>query len=90
MTIRTKNDLSSGQAALLRKLPSVDELLSLSEAAALCKEVDRGQVVEAARRVLDRVRREIATQDSRSEAAAETAELGRLIVEEGAAVRGGG
>jgi L-seryl-tRNA(Ser) seleniumtransferase len=82
MTMRARNELSSGQAALLRKLPSVDELLSLPEMAALCKEVERGQVVEATRRVLDRVRREIATLDSRGEAAAETSELGRLVVEE--------
>jgi L-seryl-tRNA(Ser) seleniumtransferase len=82
MAMRAKNDLSSGQAALLRKLPSVDELLSLPEIAVLCQGVDREQVVEAARLVLDRVRREIATQDSRGEAAAETSDLGSLVEEE--------
>ncbi len=82
MNLRAKNELSSGQAALLRKLPSLDELLSLPEMAALCKEVARGHVVEAARHVLDRVRREIATRDSKGEPAAETGELARLVVEE--------
>jgi L-seryl-tRNA(Ser) seleniumtransferase len=82
MTMRAKNELSSGQAALLRKLPSVDELLSQPEVAALSREVDRGHVVEATRRVLDRVRREIAKQNSEAESATEIRELGRLIVEE--------
>jgi len=82
MNLRTRNELSSGQAALLRKLPSVDELLSLPDVTALCKEADRGRVVEAARHVLDRVRRGIATQDSTGEAPVETDGLAKLVVEE--------
>jgi L-seryl-tRNA(Ser) seleniumtransferase len=82
MTMRAKNELSSGQAALLRNLPSVDELLFLPEIAALCREVDREHVVDAARWVLDRVRRKIATQGSKGEAGAETGTLGRAVLQE--------
>jgi len=67
---------------MLRKLPSVDELLSVPEVAALCREVGRGHVVETARRVLERVRREISTRDSDGEPAVETGELGKLVVED--------
>jgi len=82
MMMRAKNELSNGQAALLRKLPSVDELLLQPEVADLCKKVERGQVVEATRRVLERARREITTQDSANEMVTGTGELGRLVVEE--------
>jgi L-seryl-tRNA(Ser) seleniumtransferase len=82
MMMRAKNELTGWQAALLRKLPSVDELLLQPEVAVLCKEVERGQVVEAARRVLEQARQEITTQDSASVIVTETDELGRLVVEE--------
>jgi L-seryl-tRNA(Ser) seleniumtransferase len=82
MTMRGKTELSGKQAAMLRKLPSVDELLSVPEVAALCREVGRGHVVETARRVLERVRREISTRDSDGEPAVETGELGKLVVED--------
>ena len=82
MTMRAKSDLSSAQAVWLRKLPSVDELLSLPEIAALSKEVDRRHVVEAARRVLDQIRRDITIGNSRGETAWETSELGRQVAEQ--------
>jgi L-seryl-tRNA(Ser) seleniumtransferase len=81
MTLRAKSDISSAQAVWLRKLPSVDELLSLLEIAALCKEVERGHVVEAARHVLEQTRRDITAGNSPGEALWATAELGRRVVE---------
>jgi L-seryl-tRNA(Ser) seleniumtransferase len=66
----------------LRKLPSVDELLSLPEITALCKEVERGHLVDAARRVLEQTRRDITAGNSPGETLWETAELGRRVTEE--------
>ncbi|MGH9789989.1 MAG: hypothetical protein ACRD5W_02155, partial [Candidatus Acidiferrales bacterium] len=47
---------SAGRAALLRQLPSVDELLNRPRLATLAREAGHGLVVEAARVVLDEVR----------------------------------
>jgi L-seryl-tRNA(Ser) seleniumtransferase len=82
MTPRAKSDLSSAHAVWLRKLPSVDELLSLPEIAALYKEVDRGHMVEAARRVLEQSRREINAGNFSEESVGETSELGKRLLEE--------
>ena len=82
MTMRAKSELSTAQAVWLRKLPSVDELLSLPEIAALCKEVERGHVVEAARRVLEQTRREITAGNSAGETAEDTGELAKHVTEE--------
>jgi L-seryl-tRNA(Ser) seleniumtransferase len=59
MASRTKPELSSHQAALLRRVPSVDELLLRPGLAALCREVERSFVVETTRAVLEGLRREI-------------------------------
>jgi L-seryl-tRNA(Ser) seleniumtransferase len=82
MTMRAKSELSTAQTVWLRKLPSVDELLSLPEITALCKEVERGHVVDAARRVLEQTRRDITAGNSPGETLWETAELGRRVTEE--------
>ncbi len=59
MASRTKPELSSQKAALLRRVPSVDELLLRPGLAALCREVERSFVVEITRSVLEGLRREI-------------------------------
>jgi len=59
MASRTKHELSSQQAALLRRVPSVDELLLRTDLVFLCQEVDRRFVVETTREVLEGLRREI-------------------------------
>ena len=52
---------TADQTALLRRVPSVDELLLRPRLAALCKEVDRAFAVDALRGVLAEVRQEIIT-----------------------------
>jgi len=59
MASRAKSDLSAEQAALLRRVPSVDELLLRPGLVSLCREVERSFVVETAREVLEGLRREI-------------------------------
>ncbi|HYW67345.1 MAG TPA: L-seryl-tRNA(Sec) selenium transferase [Candidatus Dormibacteraeota bacterium] len=59
MASRAKPDLSAEQAALLRRVPSVDELLLRPGLVALCREVERSFVVETTREVLEGLRREI-------------------------------
>jgi L-seryl-tRNA(Ser) seleniumtransferase len=59
MASRTKPPLSSEQSALLRRVPSVDELLLRPSLVSLCREVARGFVVETTREVLEELRREI-------------------------------
>ena len=59
MASRTKSELSAEQAALLRRVPSVDELLLRPRLVLLCREVGRSFVVETTREVLDGLRREI-------------------------------
>src|ERR1700739_2177423 len=54
-----KPETSPDQTALLRKLPSVDELLLRAAIAALCKSVDRAYAVTGVREVVAQVRREI-------------------------------
>src|SRR5580700_274918 len=54
-----KPALSTDQTALLRNVPSVDELLLRPRVAELCADVDRGFVVETIREVLADLRREI-------------------------------
>jgi len=59
MASRTKAALNSQQAALLRRVPSVDDLLLRPGLAALCDEVERSFVVETTREVLEGLRIEI-------------------------------
>ena len=60
-TKTSASDKSSGQSELYRSLPSVDEMLREAEVAAIAEREGRAVAVEAARRVLETVRREIAT-----------------------------
>jgi L-seryl-tRNA(Ser) seleniumtransferase len=59
MSIPAKRGPSADQAALLRHLPSVDEMLLRPRIVTLCNTVDRGYAVTTVREVLNRARREI-------------------------------
>lgn len=59
MPLPAKPAASPDQTALLRQLPSVDELLLRPAIAALCKSVDRGYAVTRVREVVAQLRREI-------------------------------
>jgi len=69
MSQPAKRAPSADQTALLRQLPSVDELLLRPGVAALCKTLDRGYAVESVREVLAQVRREIVSGELADEAA---------------------
>jgi L-seryl-tRNA(Ser) seleniumtransferase len=72
---------TADQTALLRRVPSVDELLLRPRLAALCKEVDRAFAVGALRRVLAEVRQEIITGVALDEAAVDPALIEKRTVE---------
>jgi L-seryl-tRNA(Ser) seleniumtransferase len=59
MAIPAKRVPSEEQATLLRRLPSVDELMLRPRLTALCETIERGYAVATVREVLARVRREI-------------------------------
>jgi L-seryl-tRNA(Ser) seleniumtransferase len=59
MSIPAKTALSTDQTALLRRLPSVDELMLRPSIAMLCDTLDRGYAVATVREVLSEVRREV-------------------------------
>ena len=80
MAPRTKPPLSSVQAALLRRVPSVDELLLRPSLVSLCCEVDRGFVVETTREVLEGLRREITSGGAHAEDILSPAAVERRIV----------
>ncbi len=63
MPIPAKPAPSADQTALLRQLPSVDEMLLRPRIAALCNNVDRGYAVATLREVLSQVRREIISKE---------------------------
>ena len=67
MASRIKPALSSQQAALLRHVPAVDELLLRPGLASLCREVERSFVVETTRAVLQGLRREITSGEAQTE-----------------------
>jgi L-seryl-tRNA(Ser) seleniumtransferase len=62
MSTPSKSAPSADQTALLRRLPSVDELLLRPRLAALCNTVERGYAVATIRETLAQVRREIISQ----------------------------
>jgi L-seryl-tRNA(Ser) seleniumtransferase len=72
MPLPAKPAASPDQNSLLRKLPSVDELLLRPAVAALCKSVDRGYVVACVREVLAQVRRAVVAQELSDEAGVAT------------------
>ncbi len=80
MASRTKPELSSEQAALLRRVPSVDELLLRPGLVSLCHEVERSFVVETAREVLEGLRRSITSGEAQTEAVLHPAAIEQRIV----------
>jgi L-seryl-tRNA(Ser) seleniumtransferase len=80
MASRTKPAPSSGQAALLRRVPSVDELLLRPSLAAICREVARGFVVKTTREVLEELRRTITSGEAQSDAILNPAVIEQHIV----------
>jgi len=69
------------QTTLLRRVPSVDELLLRPRLAALCKEVDRAFALDTLRGVLAEVRRDIIAGLTTEERVVEAAEIERRTVE---------
>jgi len=80
MASRTKSPLSSEQAALLRRVPSVDELLLRPGLVALCREVERSFVVETTREVLEGLRREITSGEALTDEVLHPAAIEQRIV----------
>lgn len=69
MTTPAKPAPSADQTALLRRLPSVDELLLRPKIAALCNTLERSYAVATVREVLAQLRREIISEELTHEAA---------------------
>ena len=80
MSSPTKRAPSSDQTALLRQLPSVDELLLRPQIAALCDSVERGYAVATVREVLAKVRVEIISGQAADEAVIAADALEQRIV----------
>ena len=80
MSIPAKLFPSPDQTALLRGLPSVDELLLRPSVAQLCNTLDRGYAVATVREVLAQVRREIISQQVKDESAISLGVLEQRIV----------
>src|SRR3974377_2366279 len=59
MSFPVKRAASADRTALLRKLPSVDELLLRPGVAELCTTIERGYLVEIVREVLAETRRDL-------------------------------
>ena len=81
MTHRVRPAPSADQTALLRRVPSVDELLLRPRLTALCKEVDRAFAVDTLRGVLAQLRRAIIAGVATNEGAVEPAEIEKCTVE---------
>ena len=81
MPLPAKRVPSTNQTALLRRVPSVDELLLRPRIAALSREVDRNFAVESTRQVLAEVRREIISGESMDQAAVDPGILEQRVVE---------
>ena len=80
MASRTKPELSSEQASLLRRVPSVDELLLRPGLVSLCREVERSFVVETTREVLEGLRRSITSGEAQTDAVLNPAAIEQRIV----------
>ena len=80
MASSSKPELSSVQASLLRRVPSVDELLLRPDLVFLCREVNRGFVVETTREVLEGLRREITSGEALAEEVLQPAAIEQRIV----------
>jgi L-seryl-tRNA(Ser) seleniumtransferase len=80
MPFPAKRAPSADQTALLRQLPSVDELMLRPRVAALCKTLERGYAVETVREVLARVRRQISAGELTEEAAIDPGALEQRVL----------
>ena len=81
MTQRAKSASPSEQTALLRQLPSVDELLLRPRVAALTNSLQRNVLVDVVRGVLARLRREIVSGGAPRESDCSSESIERRIVE---------
>src|SRR6516162_248297 len=81
MSHPAKPSPNADQTTLLRRVPSVDELLLRPRLAALCQEVDRSFAVDTLRGVLAQVRRDIIAGAAADRGAVEAAEIERRTVE---------
>jgi len=81
MASRSKSAPDSAQAALLRRVPSVDELLLRPGLVSLCNDADRGFVVGTTREVLEGLRREIISGEAQSEEVLHPAAIERRILD---------
>jgi len=81
MTQRAKSASPSEQTALLRQLPSVDELLLRPRVAALTNSLQRNVLVDVVRGVLARLRREIVSGGAPRESDCSSESIERHIVE---------
>ena len=81
MTRPAKPVPNADQTTLLRRVPSVDELLLRPRLASLCKEVDRAFALDTLRGVLAEVRRDIIAGLTAEEGVVEAAEIERRTVE---------
>src|SRR5271165_4370352 len=82
MALPAKRALSADATTLLRRLPSVDELLLRPRIAALCNSVERGYAVDTVRAVLAEMRREISSGVTGSDDAIAPEFLEKRVVEE--------
>jgi len=80
MTVPANRATSADQTALLRQMPSVDELLQLPGVTRLCLQSDRGFIVDTIRQVLSQTRREIAAGEVSDEQTISPAALEQRIV----------
>jgi L-seryl-tRNA(Ser) seleniumtransferase len=80
MALPSKPAPSSDQTSLLRRLPSVDELLLRPGIVALCKTVERNYAVEHIREALAQTRREVISGDPFDEGAATPEALEQKII----------
>jgi L-seryl-tRNA(Ser) seleniumtransferase len=81
MSSQSKRTLSPDQADLLRRIPSVDELLAQPRLASLVKRVDRNLLVEVTRAALTDLRTKITAESSVALAALDPASLQENISE---------
>jgi L-seryl-tRNA(Ser) seleniumtransferase len=80
MSIPAKRAPSADQTALLRRLPSVDEMLLRPGIVALGSMVERGYAVATVREVLNQVRREIISGETADESAVGSEAIEQRIV----------
>jgi L-seryl-tRNA(Ser) seleniumtransferase len=81
MAERTKGVISEGRAALLRQVPSVDELMLRPPVAALAERIDRRYLVDIVREALGDIRQRLAAGDASAEKLLEPSALAERFAE---------